>query len=124
MNSKKWPLFADWEEIFGKDRATGEFAEGPEDSVEEIERTETQETPNDMCLGFSLIVVDEDDDEDAPATGGDQAAQEEPNIPTGAAQSPFTAQDEPNISTGTAQSSFTGTTQSGGTEQTQKQGNI
>ncbi|KAK6784594.1 hypothetical protein RDI58_018049 [Solanum bulbocastanum] len=22
MNTKKWPLFADWEEIFGKDRAT------------------------------------------------------------------------------------------------------
>ncbi|KAH0667432.1 hypothetical protein KY285_028638 [Solanum tuberosum] len=22
MNTKKWPLFEDWEEIFGKDRAT------------------------------------------------------------------------------------------------------
>ncbi|KAH0661191.1 hypothetical protein KY284_026122 [Solanum tuberosum] len=29
MNNKKWPLFADWEEIFGKDRATGKHVEGP-----------------------------------------------------------------------------------------------
>ncbi|XP_059298351.1 uncharacterized protein LOC132051072 [Lycium ferocissimum] len=28
MQNKTWPLFEDWEEIFGKDRATGEFAEG------------------------------------------------------------------------------------------------
>ncbi|KAH0726764.1 hypothetical protein KY284_002629 [Solanum tuberosum] len=28
MNLKKWSLFADWEKIFGKDRATGEFAKG------------------------------------------------------------------------------------------------
>uniref|UniRef100_M1CB19 RNase H family protein n=1 Tax=Solanum tuberosum TaxID=4113 RepID=M1CB19_SOLTU len=42
MNLKKGPLFADWEEIFGKDRATGKFAEGPEDDVEEIERIEAQ----------------------------------------------------------------------------------
>ncbi|KAK4730080.1 hypothetical protein R3W88_023068 [Solanum pinnatisectum] len=38
MNTKKWPMFVDWEEIFVKDRATGEFAEGPLDVVEEIQR--------------------------------------------------------------------------------------
>ncbi|KAK6796261.1 hypothetical protein RDI58_003962 [Solanum bulbocastanum] len=36
MNTKKWPLFADWKEIFGNDRATGEHAEGPLDAVEDI----------------------------------------------------------------------------------------
>ncbi|KAJ8569612.1 hypothetical protein K7X08_006189 [Anisodus acutangulus] len=119
MNFKKWPLFADWEEIFGKDRATGEFTEGLEDAVEEIERTEAQEVPNDMSLGFPIIVVDEDD---ASATIEDQAAQEEPNVSTGATQSPFTTQDEPNVSIGAAQSSFNGTTQNAGTQQAQKQG--
>ncbi|KAG5574139.1 hypothetical protein H5410_063905 [Solanum commersonii] len=47
--------------------------------------------------------------------------QEEPNVSTGATQSPFTTQDEPNESTGAAQSSFT--TQKGETHQSQKQGN-
>ena len=57
MNLKKWPLFADWEEIFGKDRATGEFVEGPEDAVEEIERIESQEITNGMSVGFPIDVV-------------------------------------------------------------------
>ena len=57
MNLKKWPLFADWEEIFGKDRAFGEFAEGPEDAVEEIERIESQEITNGMSMGFPIDVV-------------------------------------------------------------------
>ncbi|KAK4731325.1 hypothetical protein R3W88_024313 [Solanum pinnatisectum] len=99
---KKCSLFTDWEEIFGKDRATREFAEGPEDTVEEIERIEAQEITNGMSVGFPIVVVDE------------------PNVSTGATQSPFTAQDEPNESTGAAQSSFT--TQKGETHQSQKQG--
>lgn len=70
-------MFADWEEIFGKDRATGEFAEGPEDAVEEIERTEAQKVANNMSLGFFVFAVDEDD---VPATREDQTAQEEPNV--------------------------------------------
>ncbi|KAG5600254.1 hypothetical protein H5410_031624 [Solanum commersonii] len=118
MNLKKWPLFADWEVIFGKDRATGEFAEGPEDVVEEIERIEAQEITDGMSVGFPIDVVDVDD---ASGTREDQAAQEEPNVSTGATQSPFTTQDEPNESTGAAQSSFT--TQKGETHQSQKQGN-
>lgn len=83
MNYKKWPLFADWEEIFGKDRATREFGEGPED-VEEIERSEAQEGANNMSLGFPTVVVDEDY---VTATRENQAAQEEPNVSTGATQS-------------------------------------
>ncbi|KAJ8530170.1 hypothetical protein K7X08_037005 [Anisodus acutangulus] len=84
-----------------------------------MERTEAQELPNDISLGFPIIVVDED----ASATRGDQVAQEEPNVSTGATQSPFTTQDEPNVSTGAAQSSFNGTTQNVGTQQAKKQGN-
>ena len=61
MNFKKWPLFADWEEIFGKDRATREFAEGQEDVVEEIQRIESQEITNGMSVGFPIDVVDIDD---------------------------------------------------------------
>ncbi|KAH0636006.1 hypothetical protein KY290_036406 [Solanum tuberosum] len=118
MNLKKCPLFADWEEIFSKDRATGEFAEGPEDIVEEIERIEAQEITNGTFVGFPIVVVEVDD---VSGTREDQAAEEEPNVSTGATQSPFTAQVEPNESTGAAQSSFT--TQKGETHQSQKQGN-
>ncbi|KAK6779922.1 hypothetical protein RDI58_022106 [Solanum bulbocastanum] len=44
---------------------------------------------------------------DASGTREDQAAQEEPNVSTGATQSPFTTQDKPNESTRAAQNSFT-----------------
>ncbi|XP_049406263.1 uncharacterized protein LOC125869906 [Solanum stenotomum] len=118
MDLRKCQLFADWKEIFGKDRATGEFAEGQEDTVEEIERIEAQEITNGMSVGFPIVVVEVDDPSD---TREDQTAQEEPNVSTGATQSPFTAQVEPNESTGAAQSSFT--TQKGETHQSQKQGN-
>uniref|UniRef100_M0ZK88 RNase H family protein n=1 Tax=Solanum tuberosum TaxID=4113 RepID=M0ZK88_SOLTU len=63
MNTKKWPLFKDWEEIFGKDRATGEFVEGPLDATEEIQKSQAPQHSNDMSLGF-LIDVDLDDDEE------------------------------------------------------------
>ncbi|KAG5590014.1 hypothetical protein H5410_040528 [Solanum commersonii] len=106
-------------EIFGKDRATGEFAEGPEDVVEEIERIEAQEINNGMSLGFPFVVIDVDD---ASGKSEDQATQEEPNVSTGATQSPFTAQDEPNELTGAVQSSFT--TQKGETHQSHKQGKL
>ncbi|KAH0762448.1 hypothetical protein KY290_018521 [Solanum tuberosum] len=46
MNTKNWPLFADWEEIFRKDRATGEHAEGPLDDVEDILKNEASHGPN------------------------------------------------------------------------------
>ncbi|KAH0649252.1 hypothetical protein KY285_034500 [Solanum tuberosum] len=105
-------------EIFGKDRATGEFAKGPEDVVEEIERIEAQEINNGMSLGFPFVVIDVDD---ASGKSEDQTTQEEPNVSTGATQSPFTAQDEPNELTGAVQSSFT--TQKGETHQSHKQAN-
>ncbi|KAH0696134.1 hypothetical protein KY290_013500 [Solanum tuberosum] len=63
MNTKKWPLFKDWEEIFGKDRATREFVEGPLDATEEIQKSQAPQHSNDMSLGF-LIDVDLDDDDD------------------------------------------------------------
>ncbi|KAH0743471.1 hypothetical protein KY290_031464 [Solanum tuberosum] len=63
MNTKKWPLFKEWEEIFGKDRAIGEFAEGPLDATEEIQKSQAPQHSNDMSLGF-LIDVDLDDDEE------------------------------------------------------------
>ncbi|KAH0644616.1 hypothetical protein KY284_032500 [Solanum tuberosum] len=100
-------------------RATGEFAKGPEDVIEEIERIEAQEINNDMSMGFPIVVIDVDD---ASGKREDQATQEEPNVSTGATQSPFTAQDKPNELTGAVQSSFT--TQKGETHQSQKQGEL
>ncbi|KAK6780997.1 hypothetical protein RDI58_023181 [Solanum bulbocastanum] len=59
MNTKKWPLFADWEEIFGKDKATGEHAEGPLDVVEDILKSRTSGLSTDMSLGFLINVDDQ-----------------------------------------------------------------
>ncbi|KAK4724505.1 hypothetical protein R3W88_027284 [Solanum pinnatisectum] len=73
MNTKKWPWFADWEEIFGKDRATGEHAEGPLDAVEDILNSRTSGLSTDMSLGF-LINVDDDEYEYESSHG--------PNAPT------------------------------------------
>ncbi|KAF3680696.1 putative ABC transporter B family member 25-like [Capsicum annuum] len=63
MNTKKWPMFEDWEEIFGKDRATGEFAEAPLDAIEEIHKSRTPQLCNDMSLGFLIDVDDEEEGE-------------------------------------------------------------
>lgn len=68
MNSKKGHLVVDRAEILDKERATGEFIEGPED-VEKNEKNRAQEVPNDLSLGFPIILVDEDD---YPAMGEDQ----------------------------------------------------
>ncbi|KAK4711596.1 hypothetical protein R3W88_006109 [Solanum pinnatisectum] len=62
MDTKKWPMFVDWVEIFGRDRATGEFAEGPLDAVEEIQRSRSSGLFNNMSLGFP---IDLDGDEEA-----------------------------------------------------------
>ncbi|OIT27511.1 eukaryotic initiation factor 4a-14 [Nicotiana attenuata] len=64
MNTKKWPMFEDWEEIFGKDRAIGEFAEAPLDASEEIQKSQAPKVCNDMSLGFP-IDIDEDEEADA-----------------------------------------------------------
>jgi len=88
MTFRKWPLFVDWEEIFRKDGATEQSAEGPEVGVQEIERIEAQEVANDMSFEFPSIVVDEDD---APAKKEDQIAQGEPNVSAGATQRSWSA---------------------------------
>ena len=40
MNTKKWTLSEDWEEIFGKNRALEEFGERPQDATEEIQKSQ------------------------------------------------------------------------------------
>ncbi|CAA0820421.1 Unknown protein [Striga hermonthica] len=36
LRNKPWPFYSDWVDIFGKDRATGEGAEGFADAVQEV----------------------------------------------------------------------------------------
>ncbi|KAF3665155.1 putative ABC transporter B family member 25-like [Capsicum annuum] len=87
MNTKKWPMFADWEELFGKDRATGEHAEGPLDTVEDILKNQTSGLSINMTLGFPInIDEDEDEDEDEDDYGGSHG----PNIATGEAENAYT----------------------------------
>ncbi|KAH0776638.1 hypothetical protein KY290_008049 [Solanum tuberosum] len=76
MDTKKWPIFVDWEEIFGRDRATGDFAEGPLDVVEEIQRSQSSGLINNMRLGF---LIDLDGDEEAGTS-------QRPNMTTGEAE--------------------------------------
>ncbi|KAL8536214.1 hypothetical protein ACS0TY_011737 [Phlomoides rotata] len=40
MRYKSWPYYGFWQEIFSKDRATGEHAAGAMDLVNEMLRTE------------------------------------------------------------------------------------
>uniref|UniRef100_M1A806 RNase H family protein n=1 Tax=Solanum tuberosum TaxID=4113 RepID=M1A806_SOLTU len=79
--TKKWPLFANWEEIFGKDRATGEHAEGPLDVVEDILKSQTSGLSTDMSLGF-LINVDDDEYEDEASHGPNAPTEEAKNTDT------------------------------------------
>ncbi|XP_009612019.1 uncharacterized protein [Nicotiana tomentosiformis] len=72
-------MFEDWEEIFGKDRATGEFAEGLLNTVEDILRSQASGLSNDMSIGWP-IDVDEEEDDDV----GDG-----PNIATGEAENAY-----------------------------------
>ncbi|KAK6791315.1 hypothetical protein RDI58_010396 [Solanum bulbocastanum] len=81
MNTKKWPLFADREEVFGKDRATGEHAEGPLDAVEDILKSRTSGLSTDMSLGF-LINVDDDEYEDEYSHGPNAPTEEAENTDT------------------------------------------
>ncbi|KAF3673851.1 hypothetical protein FXO38_05487, partial [Capsicum annuum] len=80
MNTKKWPMFDDWKEIFGKDRATGEFAEGLLDAAEEIQRNQCPELFNIMTLGFP---IDVDGDEEDDTSHKPNVATEEPENVTG-----------------------------------------
>ncbi|XP_075094813.1 uncharacterized protein LOC107830513 [Nicotiana tabacum] len=63
MKTKKWPMFEDWEEIFGKDRATGEFAEGLLNATEDILRSQASGLSNDMSLGWPIVVDEEEEDD-------------------------------------------------------------
>ncbi|KAH0746377.1 hypothetical protein KY285_008034 [Solanum tuberosum] len=49
-------MFVDWEEFFGRDRATGEFAKGLLDAVEEIQRSRSSGLFNNMSLGFPIDI--------------------------------------------------------------------
>ncbi|KAF3633006.1 putative HUA2-like protein 3-like [Capsicum annuum] len=61
-NPTFWDNFLnDWEEIFGKDRATGEFVEAPLDAIEDIQKSRTPQLCNDMSLGFLIDVDDEEE---------------------------------------------------------------
>ncbi|GER41175.1 sequence-specific DNA binding transcription factors [Striga asiatica] len=46
MRYKSWPLYADWVEIFGKDRATGEGAQGFTDAVNDVLHDTNVEEPS------------------------------------------------------------------------------
>uniref|UniRef100_A0A3Q7ICG3 Myb/SANT-like domain-containing protein n=1 Tax=Solanum lycopersicum TaxID=4081 RepID=A0A3Q7ICG3_SOLLC len=91
MNTKKWPMFVDWEKIFGKDRATGEFAEGPLDAVEDIQRSQSSVMFNDMSLGYP---IDLDGDEEAGSSHRPNVTKGEAGNSTGATTFPEASQNE------------------------------
>ena len=77
-------MFEDWEEIFGKDRATGEFAEGPLDATEEIQKSQAPQHSNDMSLGFPIDVdLDDDEEEEENAYHSSTVVTEEAENATG-----------------------------------------
>ncbi|GFY86781.1 hypothetical protein Acr_05g0004200 [Actinidia rufa] len=55
MRNKSFPYYEDWLVLFGKDRATGDLAEGPADSVAAIETEEAtkEQGPDSPVLQFS-----------------------------------------------------------------------
>ncbi|KAK6794491.1 hypothetical protein RDI58_007944 [Solanum bulbocastanum] len=81
----------DWEEIFGKDRATGEFAEGPLDAVKEIQRSQSSVLFNNVSLGFP---IDLDGDEEAGSSHRPNVATGEAGNATGATTFPEASQNE------------------------------
>ncbi|PHT33951.1 hypothetical protein CQW23_25751 [Capsicum baccatum] len=50
-----------FQEIFGKDRATGEFAKASLNATEDIQKSRTPQLCNDMRLGFLIAVNDEEE---------------------------------------------------------------
>ncbi|KAM3202460.1 hypothetical protein P3L10_030084 [Capsicum annuum] len=84
MTTKKWPMFVDLEEIFGKNRATREYVEGPLDAVEDILKSQISGISIDMTLGFPINVdKDEDENEDEGSHGPNIATGESENANTG-----------------------------------------
>lgn len=82
MDTKKWPMFADWEKIFGKDRAMGEHAEGPLDVVEGILKNQASGISIDMTLGFPINIDEDEYEEDDEGSHG-------PNIATGESENAY-----------------------------------
>ncbi|KAH0688801.1 hypothetical protein KY289_016159 [Solanum tuberosum] len=91
MNTKKWPMFVDWEEIFGKDRATVEFAESPLDVVKEIQRSQSSVLFNDMSLGYP---IDLDGNEETDSSHRPNVTTGEAGNATGAITFPEASQNE------------------------------
>ncbi|KAK6780305.1 hypothetical protein RDI58_022489 [Solanum bulbocastanum] len=104
------PMFVDWEEIFGKDRATREFVEGPLDAVEEIQRSQSSVLFNDMSLGFP---IDLDGDEE-------DGSSHRPNVATGEAGNATGATTFPEASQNESAGAFE--PEEAGSQQTNKQG--
>ncbi|XP_073050959.1 uncharacterized protein [Primulina eburnea] len=61
MRHKSWPFYHDWCEIFGKDRATGEHAQGFSDMVEDLNDKEKQ-NENDVDIGIDKLLHDSYDE--------------------------------------------------------------
>ncbi|PHT68726.1 hypothetical protein T459_28213 [Capsicum annuum] len=77
-------MFVDLEEIFGKNRATREYVEGPLDAVEDILKSQISGISIDMTLGFPINVdKDEDENEDEGSHGPNIATGESENANTG-----------------------------------------
>ena len=103
-------MFVDWEEIFGKYRATVEFAEGPLDAVEDIQRSQSLVMFNDMSLGFP---IDLDGDEEAGSSHRPNVTKGEAGNATGATTFAEASQNE---------SSKAFEAEEDGSQQTNKQG--
>ncbi|KAH0715023.1 hypothetical protein KY284_007928 [Solanum tuberosum] len=91
MDTKKWSMFVDWEEFFGRGRATGEFAKGPLDAVEEIQRSRSSGLFNNMSLGFP---IDIEGDKEASSSHRPNMTSGETKNATGAAAFPRISQNE------------------------------
>ncbi|KAG5618387.1 hypothetical protein H5410_018211 [Solanum commersonii] len=72
MNIKKWPLFEDWEEIFG-----------PLDATKEIQKSQAPQHSNDMSLGFPIDVELDDDEEEENAYHNSKVGTEKAENATG-----------------------------------------
>ncbi|KAF3627776.1 putative HUA2-like protein 3-like [Capsicum annuum] len=79
-DSIEWEKFL--KKIFGKDRATGEHAEGPLDAVEDILKNQTSRLSIDMTLGFPINIYEDEDEDDYGGSHG-------PNIATGEAENAY-----------------------------------
>ncbi|KAH0655529.1 hypothetical protein KY285_030411 [Solanum tuberosum] len=68
---------------FIKDRAIGQFAEGPLDAIEEIQKSQAPQHSNDMGLGFPIDADLDDYDEEENAYNSSKVGTEEAENATG-----------------------------------------